>query len=148
MDSDVFATLREAPSPRRDQAGCGSLRRRDALFALLGLVAACSRLMLPEGDDAPIQSSAEALRQTLRCGRSAAIVGKCYVSSHPEERSLRRLTRELRADLDRVDWRDPGALRSAVSERVRRDFAEGRTVLVRGWLLSRTEARIAALYAL
>ena len=34
------------------------------------------------------------------------------------------------------------------AEQVRRDFAEGRTVEVQGWVLSVTEARQCALYSL
>ena len=41
-----------------------------------------------------------------------------------------------------------GAPRVTPAELVRRDFAEGRTVEVDGWVLSVTEARQAALYSL
>jgi hypothetical protein len=41
-----------------------------------------------------------------------------------------------------------GTPRIAPAELVRRDFAEGRTVEVRGWVLSITEARQCALYSL
>jgi hypothetical protein len=37
------------------------------------------------------------------------------------------------------------ALREAVAERVRNDFANGRVVTVDGWLLARTEVRLCAL---
>jgi hypothetical protein len=39
-------------------------------------------------------------------------------------------------------------LRALISERVRADFAEEDTVTVRGWVLSRTEARMCALASL
>jgi hypothetical protein len=42
----------------------------------------------------------------------------------------------------------PWAERPPLAERVRDDFAAGRTVLVNGWLLSVTEARQCALYSL
>jgi hypothetical protein len=38
--------------------------------------------------------------------------------------------------------------RTSIEERVKADFAEGRTVVVNGWLLSATEARQCALYSL
>ncbi|HEV2670630.1 MAG TPA: hypothetical protein VGU74_06025 [Gemmatimonadales bacterium] len=38
--------------------------------------------------------------------------------------------------------------RAALAQRVRADFAAGRTVLVAGWVLSVTEARQCALYSL
>jgi hypothetical protein len=41
-----------------------------------------------------------------------------------------------------------GAPRVAPADLVRRDFAEGRTVEVEGWILSVTEARQCALYSL
>jgi hypothetical protein len=42
---------------------------------------------------------------------------------------------------------EPGAALAALSERVRADFAAGDTVDVDGWVLSRTEARAAAIVA-
>jgi hypothetical protein len=44
--------------------------------------------------------------------------------------------------------RDPLRLRRALALRTRRDFAEGRTVRVEGWILSRTEARLYAIASL
>jgi hypothetical protein len=41
-----------------------------------------------------------------------------------------------------------GATNPAVAELVRADFAEGRTVIVDGWILSATEARQCALFSL
>jgi hypothetical protein len=41
---------------------------------------------------------------------------------------------------------DEAALRVAVAARVRQDYAEGRTVLLHGWTLAVTEARLAALW--
>jgi len=43
---------------------------------------------------------------------------------------------------------DPDRLRRALDDRRRRDFAAGDTVLIDGWILARTEARLCALTTL
>jgi hypothetical protein len=69
-------------------------------------------------------------RETVPSERDAAALGAAIHGRHP------LLVRLL------------GAPRVAPAELVRRDFAEGRTVAVEGWVLSVTEARQCALYSL
>jgi hypothetical protein len=75
--------------------------------------------------DVPAESTPEALEATLR-----------IQSGHYGQgvRHLRYLT--------------PASLRMTMEERVRADFAAGRVVVVRGWILSVTEARECALFSL
>jgi|ERR1051325_4116885 hypothetical protein len=70
-----------------------------------------------------------------------------YLRNFPEERDTRRLCETLGVQLQR-----PGD-RSFVSEPailhgIEQDFAEGRSVSLGGWILSRTEARVLALLTL
>jgi hypothetical protein len=60
-------------------------------------------------------------------------------------RALGRRYRELVPAVDLVALRPR---RSSVSDLVRDDFARGRTIVVRGWVLSVTEARQCALFSL
>lgn len=83
---------------------------------------------------------------------SAGKVGEAYLGTFPVERSIPRL-------LDRIERRLPGGartvreasertLRALVTDGIRQDFRHERTVLVHGWILAETEARLYALAAL
>jgi hypothetical protein len=74
-------------------------------------------------------------------------LGARYRELVPEERELPALRAALDAERPLVD-RLLGRPAPAPAERVRRDFAEGRTVELEGWVLSRTEARQCALFSL
>jgi hypothetical protein len=50
-------------------------------------------------------------------------------------------------DRRRLAGARPEALRAAISERIRADYAHGRTHRIDGWVLSRTETRIFAILA-
>lgn len=96
-----------------------------------------------------VQHVGRRLTSVLKRKRSARTVGKEYLRRAPEEADRLLLVNAIcgsdcelqRALLDG----DDGRLRIAVRNRLRRDFADGRTVLLDGWLLSRTEARLCAL---
>ena len=122
------------------------IRRQFLVGLLLGLAGPFSFAMRLERDsfDRP---TADRLLRITGCGPSSAVVGRCYLQSYPDERSVTRLVNQLTADLDLSQSRAPAEIRAAISVRVRRDFVEGRTVAVHGWILSRTEARVSALAA-
>lgn len=95
---------------------------------------------------------ARRLTGVLRRPASAARVGRAYLRSHPAEASAARLVDQLTAG-----WPERGAqlerlsiaqLRRRVQSAVRADFAAGRTVAVRGWVLAASEARLLGLAAL
>ena len=76
-------------------------------------------------------------------------MGRAYFTIQPEEANEDTLIQLLSADLDvSVLGMDDGALKRVSRERMRRDFEEGNTVLVRDWVLSRTELRLCGLAAL
>jgi hypothetical protein len=82
---------------------------------------------------------------------SARSIGAAYLDGAPAEADPQRLlallggTPETSADLMRASVED---LRNRFRRQRREDFARGRTVLVRGWVLSATEARLCALACL
>jgi hypothetical protein len=71
-------------------------------------------------------------------------LGREYLEQTPDEARRRDLLALLPSELA-----DPAAdLSGPLAERVREDFEHNRVVLLRGWLLARTELRVAALVAL
>lgn len=76
-------------------------------------------------------------------------LGRAYFAIQPEEASKNTLIQLLAADLDlsplEINDRE---LRLVSRARMRRDFEQGNTVLVRGWVFSRTELRLCGLAAL
>ncbi len=93
---------------------------------------------LAAGSPADAMASPELLT-ILRNEREVRAIGDAYRLGHAAERTpealRRRLAERLRLDAD-------------LNAAVRRDFSEGETVQVNGWILARTEARQCALYAL
>ncbi len=80
---------------------------------------------------------------------AAAEVGAAYLATAPGERSGRVLVRHLRTALapaGAVPGHDRD-LRVLLDAAVRHDFEVGAVCRVDGWVLSRTEARLAALTA-
>ena len=84
------------------------------------------------------------LVRLFRYPDSARAVGAAYLRLHLEEADAERLTALLGADLGDDEG---AALASRLAARQRADFGAGRTVVVEGWVLSLTEARICALLA-
>ena len=83
---------------------------------------------------------------------SAARVGRAVLAAVPAEATAEALVSALagdrRAELAALAASDPAALRTLLREQHRRDFEDGRTVAIDGWVLSRTEARLCAVAAL
>jgi hypothetical protein len=76
---------------------------------------------------------------------AAAAIGARYLASHPEDRDGGRILREMALT---TRPRTRAELHERLCEQHARDFADDRTVVVDGWVLSRTEARLCALTAL
>ena len=94
-------------------------------------------------------------RHVLRLGawvstsQDARDLGRAYFAIQPEEASVETLIRLLSTDLDvSLFGLDDGELRQASRARARRDFEDGNTLMVQGWVLSRTELRLCGLAAL
>ncbi len=80
---------------------------------------------------------------------AAAVIGSAYLKLTPDEEDRNLLVERLAGD-DLEEWerlarRDPAALRERVLARHLEDFQRDRVVRLNGWVLSKTEARLAAL---
>jgi hypothetical protein len=95
---------------------------------------------------------AQALVGFYRDPESAARVGQAVLAAVPSEATAEAVVAALagdrRAELEALAASDPAALRALLQEQHRRDFEDGRTVAIDGWVLSRTEARLCAVAAL
>jgi hypothetical protein len=81
---------------------------------------------------------------------SAAALGAAYLCQAPEDAEPGHLVARLFPDTSSAvleRWSD-SALRSALARRLIEDFAHSRTVILQGWVLSRSEARLFAAAAL
>ena len=131
--------------------------RRHFLALALGVSAASALLLLTNRwvagrGSGRVPNTARTLARYFDDPAHARTVGREYLAAHPREAGLEQLTRLLlegRPSLADAlatpassDWR--GLVRVAHRE----DFAEGRVVNVRGWILSHSEARMFAIAAL
>ena len=91
-------------------------------------------------------SDADRLRAAVADPASAALLGRAYVARFPQEIDRARLAAAVMASLP-APAPDGGALRRLLRARIRGDFRDGATIALDGWILSRTEARLAALWA-
>lgn len=78
---------------------------------------------------------------------AARAIGRRYLTVRPEEADAAYLARQLFGE-DGATPRSFAEMRDAVGAARDRDFAQGDTVLVDGWLLARSEARLCALCVL
>lgn len=72
-------------------------------------------------------------------------LGRRYRAAVPAEDDREALVAALQSELGSGP---PFTVDSRLEEQVRADFAAGRTVTLKGWVLSRTEARQCALFSL
>ena len=83
--------------------------------------------------------------------RSAGVVGREYLRVADAERTAEELLDRLVAGLpggrEAVEPASRSELHELVVAAIDRDFADERTVRLRGWIVSRTEARLCALVA-
>lgn len=129
------------------------MKRRDLLAALglAGLAASLGPVSAWAGlFPGPAALTPRDFLATLGQRASAVRIGHACLAEHGREGSARELARLLERSLGGPSGalRTPGALREALSQRMRDDFAAGSTVRVQGWVLSRTETRLFTLAAL
>jgi hypothetical protein len=104
-------------------------------------VSAC-RNSFPKTD---IPELAKVLQQLIVHPDSAAVIGNAYLTRFNDERSSGVLTCRILAGLPAGGQRMDAQV---LLERIRADFECGDVVNLRGWVLSRTESRLCALYAI
>lgn len=92
------------------------------------------------------------LCQVCNCRESASVIGREYLRIAPDEAHKSVLVDLIcqgsPLNQGSLPVSDIPTARMALQELIRKDFELGRTVLVNGWLLSRTESRICALITL
>ncbi len=74
--------------------------------------------------------------------------GKAYMKRTPLENDKNKLIQLLSDESQIVKSSDQKAIHHYLDQRVKQDFGTGNTILVKGWVLSITEARQCALYSL
>lgn len=129
------------------------ITRRNALkqLALGGVIAVLPASFLVGSAREVFQPLATRLSALFTNQRSARAIGERYLALVPEEADATVLTARIAGSTPqylRLAGADTRALRQLLAMQQRRDFAEGRTALVDGWVLSCTEARLCALAAL
>lgn len=120
--------------------------RRRLLFAAVGLAASASLgLRMVDGAVQRLISTDETrvLRSLIAHPESAAQLGRAYLAARPDEASASRLTSLILDERATVTGDEPARVTAHVGE----DFEAGRVVVVNGWILSLTEARLCALCA-
>ena len=90
---------------------------------------------------------ASALTTFFKDPDGAAAVGRRYLALHPDEADADRLSEAL-FDSAQPSRATTEALRSDLSRQRQRDFRDGDVVILDGWLLARSEARVCALTVL
>jgi hypothetical protein len=96
-------------------------------------------------------SHTQLLASLIRQQASARVIGEAYLAATPTEADAGTLVEAIYAGLERGasdvarGAPNPEKLRRALLDRVRRDFEEGATVSLEGWIVSRTEARLCGL---
>jgi hypothetical protein len=118
---------------RTAEANATTVTRRRCLSLLTGMSLGLGALMGAPWSVFPEEYHSD--ESFGLAGGSARRVGFAYLRDHP---------REARATL-----RDPALRRrESFARQCELDYREGRTVILHGWLLSRTECRLCALVAL
>lgn len=80
--------------------------------------------------------------------KSARAVGERYLAIAPHERDRALLQEAVFGAGPSGQPRSPEALRARISELREQDFIAGDTVLIDGWMMARTEARLCAMSVL
>ncbi len=126
---------------------------------MLGLLLApallfVGRMTRAKGGQGDVRAPVERFVNEHRAVLAPAIaVGAAYLDGHAGERDRSWLTTTLERRIAPLigsmsDALDAHAVGRALRLAIRADFRDGETVRVRGWLLSRTEARLFALGSL
>ena len=89
-----------------------------------------------------------ALLRLLNSPDEITAIGNAFRAARPTERTADAIASAILSDMQLSPEFPEAALRDGLSRQIRQDFAEHRTVRLRGWILSVTEARQCALYSI
>lgn len=117
-----------------------------AALALVPGAAGVAAGAMPEPAPDDLSSHMRDLLGEIFGDRAAAqALGEAYLRRYPTRPESAEVMKDLLAD---HSPRDAAALGRLVTERRVRDFREGRTVVLDGWVLARSEAQLCALTVL
>jgi hypothetical protein len=120
-------------------------RRRFLQVTAAGMVAGVTSSACSRGDREDAQALAQPALLEMLGPERAREIGKQYLAAVPRENSAAALSAAISNSEHRTF---PWIGSHSIEDRIRDDFAAGRTVVVGGWVLSQTEARQCALYSL
>jgi hypothetical protein len=123
-----------------------SIRSRRTFLAQALILggAGCAAVLLGRCGGRAGSMSAGELAALLAGNEAIKGLGRAYMGSHPAEVTVTALTEALVASAGSAGLDDP----ERVAALIREDYAERRTAIVGGWVLSVTEGRLCALTAL
>ena len=96
-------------------------------------------------DDSETRMVKDYLSTLLSDPDGARVIGQAYLDAYPDEADRTLLLKEL---VGLTPLRGPGDLRSHLAHRREQDFLREEVVVVKGWILAKSEARTAALTVL
>ncbi|MEJ2611800.1 MAG: hypothetical protein P8179_17415 [Candidatus Thiodiazotropha sp.] len=127
------------------------LSRRDFILLVVSGLA----VVTLEGCGALLTSNSltHQLAETIGYPDAARHFGRIYLEGYPDEAKIELLVERIDVGLiaeqgQDMSHEDPLRLAKHLDDQVRSDYCSGEVVRVDGWLLSRTEARIYACFAL
>lgn len=127
------------------------LKLAAACFGSLGLPAAARRAhgTMRSSDPTAARMLGRAVTEALRAPEAACAVGRTALAAGSCDPGLEHLTgallKTLGSDSQTIAMTAAPDLRAQLGAACRADFAAGRTVLVHGWLLSRTEVTVSGI---
>jgi hypothetical protein len=119
-------------------------RRRFLQLTAAGLAATLVDSACARDTDEDAQALARPSLLEMLGPERAREIGTKYRATAPAENTADA----LRAAISRPQRRFPWIGRRLIDDQIRDDFADGRIVVINGWVLSETEARMCALYSL
>jgi hypothetical protein len=120
-------------------------RRRFLQLTAAGMVASLTDSACTRGTGEDAQALAQPALLEMLGAEGAREIGTQYRATVPKENTAAALRAAISSSQHQ---KFPWIWRRSIEERIRDDFAAGRTVVVSGWVLSETEARQCALYSL
>lgn len=133
-------------TPGTDRAPVSLTRR--GFLQLVGTLVGVGGVALASPPDAADARIPRWLRELLADPGAMAGFGRSYLAQHPQEKDPTRLAESVRRALPETRPGEPDDWLARANAAVEADYARGDTVMLTGWIISRTEARIYALAAL
>jgi hypothetical protein len=129
-----------------DAGHCDPGRRRQFLSGLLAFAALPAAGVIPAGHD----TLGRWLRRVAQSTPEARLLGSRYLARHPAERSAGHLSAALfgRALREPIDEVSQASLLRRLDAAHQRNLHDGDLVVLDGWCLTSTEARMLALLTL